>query len=212
MNQETLSDQQASDHIEMKVYQDYNEVAGGRIISSRDFNGDFKRELESNLYQFDFDKDQLKYCQVLYSLLKQGLDKHMQICKKPKPCPCEEGFKHAIFIVDRKLASYIEDMRHSVNYVPLDPYTTAEVIEIFKKLQEISDRLKRVELGQQITYDDLAKEISDLKKLTPILGKRKFTELFIGSLVGWATNYGLKSDTINSIYQFFTSSEKRLIE
>lgn len=77
---------------------------------------------------------------------------------------------------------YIED--HSVeNYNPQDLIDPIEKEILKSKLDELSERLKRIEVGQQITHDDLMDEMDTLKKLLDVLGKKDWRQMLKGKLV-----------------------------
>jgi tetrahydromethanopterin S-methyltransferase subunit B len=77
---------------------------------------------------------------------------------------------------------YIEDLRVE-NYDPQDLIDPIEKEILKSKLDELSERLKKLEVGQQITYDDLMNEMETLKKLLDILGKKDWRQMLKGKLV-----------------------------
>ena len=80
---------------------------------------------------------------------------------------------------------YIEELKsnNSVRYNPDDRIDANEQEVIKKKLDELLERLKKLELGQQITYDDLLDEINTLKSLVGVLGKKDWRQMLMGKLV-----------------------------
>lgn len=205
----TLSEDKVSKHIKSEVKNEYSRIETGKFGHNI---YTFKDDLETNLYKFDIDQDRMEYCQFLFILLHEGLNEHKRTCPKPKPCRGEEQYEKAIFIVDRKLKSFISDRRYTYEFNPADPYSVDEEINILAKLQEISDHIKRLEIGQQVIYDDIEEHMSELQKLPPILGKRKFTELFMGTLMSLGLKYSIEKETINKLYEIFTSSGRALID
>ncbi len=87
----------------------------------------------------------------------------------------------------------------SYQYQPNDKIS-AEEQEVFRaKVDELFEHLKRVEIGQQVIYDDLFDELQQLKKLVGILGKKDWKQSLQGKLVdaglGSLTNEALKAIT-----------------
>lgn len=68
-------------------------------------------------------------------------------------------------------------------YEPSDSLNLEERETIKERLGEFAERLKKMEVGQQITYDDLMAELETLKKLLNVLGKKDWGQIFKGKLV-----------------------------
>ncbi len=82
-------------------------------------------------------------------------------------------------------------------------YFTKQDISIVKtKLDELLLRISRLELGQEITYDDLQDEMTELKELTTVLNKKTWFDVLKGKLVsiglGKLTDQGV--ELITSIF------------
>lgn len=78
---------------------------------------------------------------------------------------------------------YVEDnIFQEIKYEPSDMISKEEQREFSKKLDEVIERLKNLELGQQIIYDDIIEDINDLKSLLNVLGKKDWKQLFLGKL------------------------------
>jgi DNA-binding PadR family transcriptional regulator len=88
---------------------------------------------------------------------------------------------------------YIEELGEE-SYEPSDLFEQDEKETIKIKLDEFSQRLKRIEVGQQITYDDLMDEIETLKKLLNVLGKKDWRQMLKGKLVD--AGFGAVADKV----------------
>ena len=71
----------------------------------------------------------------------------------------------------------------STQYDPADKLNSEEQKVFSSKIDELLESLKRIELGQQVIYDDLSEEISQLKDLVGVLGKKDMKQLLLGKLV-----------------------------
>lgn len=103
---------------------------------------------------------------------------------------------------DAEIISYgvefIEDEGlHEEPYEPTDLLENEEKEAIKKKLDEFSERLKRMEVGQQITYDDLMEELETLKKLLNVLGKKDWGQILKGKLVD--AGFGQLADKVGDL-------------
>lgn len=79
---------------------------------------------------------------------------------------------------------YVEDnLLDSFFYNPFDKFSETEKSELSTKLDELLERIKKLELGQQVTYDDFEAEFKELKVLMNVLGKKDWKQLLYGKLV-----------------------------
>ena len=82
-------------------------------------------------------------------------------------------------------------------YEPTDKIDEEEKEIIKRKLDEFSKRLERIEVGQQITYDDLMDELETLKKLLNVLGKKDWGQILKGKLVD--AGFGQLADKVGHL-------------
>ena len=76
-----------------------------------------------------------------------------------------------------------QDLVDGEIYEPADSLNLEERETIRERLDEFAERLKKMEVGQQITYDDLMEELETLKKLLNVLGKKDWGQILKGKLV-----------------------------
>lgn len=62
-------------------------------------------------------------------------------------------------------------------------FSQEELVILNQKLDEMLERLSKLELGQQITYDDLKNEVDELRELTKVINKKNWFQLLQGKLV-----------------------------
>ena len=121
-----------------------------------------------------------------------------------------QGYIEGIATKDRFLARITTEGRELVENLSLEKSQnyqyqpgnkiSAEEQEILRaKVDELFEHLKKVEIGQQVIYDDLFDELQQLKKLVGILGKKDWKQLLQGKLIdaglGSLTNEVLKAIT-----------------
>lgn len=82
-------------------------------------------------------------------------------------------------------------------YEPPDIIDAEEKEKIKRKLDEFSERLTRMEVGQQITYDDLMEELETLKKLLNVLGKKDWGQILKGKLID--AGFGQLADKVGDL-------------
>lgn len=77
-------------------------------------------------------------------------------------------------------------------------FSEIEKEKIKERLNEFNLRLSRLELGQQIIYDDLTDRIEELKELLEVLNKQNWSSIFKGVLIehGLGKIYGEVTDLL----------------
>lgn len=80
-----------------------------------------------------------------------------------------------------------DDLSDPQIHSPNNSFTETEKEILKEKLDEFNHRLTKIELGQQITYDDLTARIEELKELLEVLNKKNWSSIFKGTLL----EYGL---------------------
>ncbi len=79
---------------------------------------------------------------------------------------------------------YLKPEKDPVNTNSSQPdYSREESKEILKGIDEIIDRLSKLELGQQIIYDDLRNDLEEVKQLIGKTTKKTLRQLILGKLV-----------------------------
>ena len=84
-------------------------------------------------------------------------------------------------------AEYVEALGMNAElfdqYNPTDKISLEEQ-KLFKdKIDELLERLKKLELGQQVIYDDLEEELQQLKELVSVLGRKDWRQMLLGKLI-----------------------------
>ncbi|WP_276366172.1 hypothetical protein [Chryseolinea sp. H1M3-3] len=93
-------------------------------------------------------------------------------------------------------------------YQPKDKFNPDESRTLKAKIDELGDRLSRMEVGQQITYDDLIHELEELKKLVDVLGKKNWLQILKGKLVD--AGFGVIADQVSELIIEIFKEEKFL--
>jgi hypothetical protein len=78
-----------------------------------------------------------------------------------------------------------EESTPSDSYNPRDKFSADEINSINKKLDELLEKLERLEVGERLIYEDIIEEIDDLKKLSHVIGKKTWTQTLKGKMIDW---------------------------
>jgi len=118
---------------------------------------------------FEVSKDEIH--EIALNLHGQGLIKYLEMTGGASITP--DGIE------------YVEEniLTGEFQSPSLDPFSQEEKVDLKNKLDQFAERLTKMEIGQQITYDDLMEEIKDLKSLLNTLGKKNWFEVFKGKMI-----------------------------
>lgn len=132
-----------------------------------------------------------EFIDYLVTLLKQGYDTHLMRCEYPNDrveCQVNKNYENTLFFIQNERDRLIESLS------PTD-FNIQERADINESLLKIQDELDKIKMGQEITYDDLLKELIDLKDFY-YLNKKHWTQMFVGKLTEMVAS-GVISETIS---------------
>jgi hypothetical protein len=134
-----------------------------------------KDRLETKLFSFKRERDQLDFLKVLIHETKTDIQNHQQTCATAN-CGYDEIRNLGIFLMEQE----IEVINTSYTFVPKseDAFSVNEETDLHNKLNQIIEHLKKQDLGQEILFD----EIESLKNHFN-LGKKTWFQLVKGKLM-----------------------------
>lgn len=105
-----------------------------------------------------------------------GIIQSLQNQKLVRGTVTKDGI-HALLTVEG--AEYIEDLDESQN----KEISPEEKVIFLDRLDDLTNKLSKMELGQQLIYDDIIAEIEEMKDLINILNKKSWFQLLKGKFV-----------------------------
>lgn len=159
--------------------------------------------VKSKIYDINSKNDQIKFLDYLLKNSVLNFSEHMKVCTSPETCRKNFEYESIIFYLQQeliKLGIILDE----------NTFTDSEIISAESKLEEVLEELKKVKLGQEIIYEDLTKEIDELKSYF-FLGKKNWYQLFAGKIVDMTVS-GIVSETASKqIIEIFKSNLKHLL-
>jgi hypothetical protein len=152
---------------------------------------EFISEVRTQLYDYRKDAHKLEFLDYLLTLLKQGFDKHLEVCphKDEKGvCGVNKNYENSLFFIQNERDEVIENL-------PKTEFNLQERSEINYSLQIILEDLNKIKIGQQFTYDDIVEELNELKEFY-FLNKKHWSQMLIGRLTEMVAS-GVISETIS---------------
>lgn len=189
-----------------QAWEDYGKLAKGKFTRQ---NHKFAEELQSLLWEFELGDDQLIYLNELKKILSIGIEEHKKICSKIGNCPSEDAFTKALFIVKRKIKSISSNSTTTTDnfsYTPPDPLNDKELDKINSKLDDILDKLTKVEFGQQVIFDNTMDEFEDIRELLPLIGKKNAMDLIKGKLIDLGLSKAVSMEVVGEVFKTLTGS------
>jgi len=144
--------------------------------------------VKDKLYDIDNQFDKIKFVKYVLEDNIAKYEKHKPVCKKPDTCQINFGHETISYYLTQELGRLGVQLNE-------DTFTEEEKEMAESKLDQILKDLKEVKAGQQVIYEDLLKEVEELKELY-FLGKKKWYQLLIGKSVDMAAS-GVVSETIS---------------
>ncbi len=156
----------------------------GRFTNYQEFI-DLAKE---KLYDIDNHSDKIKFINILLENNNTEYDKHKPNCTNPTGCPQNYAHENVTYYLSQELGRLGVQLNE-------DTFTVEEKAHAESKLDQILRDLIEVKLGQQIIYEDLNKEINELRDLY-FLGKKKWYQLLVGKGVDMVAS-GIVSETVS---------------
>ena len=161
-----------------------------------------KNTLFAKLDGFILDRYKIIFLNILRKELFDSKIEHEKGCQTQN-CGTASLYNNAIFTVDQTIENLNE------YYVPTvtaeDIFSPHEQSEILSKINDVIFKLRKLEAGQEIIFD----EIDDLKS-SFYLGKKKWNQLLTGKIIDLGISYGVEKTILDSIYSELIESAKHL--
>ena len=132
--------------------------------------------------------DRIKYISVVLEGNSRIYEEHKLICTKPVDCPVNFEHESITYFLGQELTNLGV-------IIDVDAFTSKEKSEAEDKLEKVLNELQSLKDGQQIIYDQLVKEIEELKDMY-FLGKKKWHRQFIGTAIEMTAS-GIVSESIS---------------
>lgn len=98
---------------------------------------------------------------------------------------------------------YVETNIFKEDYKTYDLFTEKERNVIIDKLDDLAHRISKMELGQQVIYDDIVNELQSLKETLKVLNKKDWKSFFKGKMVdlGLGEIYDSAKDVVIEVFK-----------
>lgn len=143
---------------------------------------------KGRVYEIDDPLDKIKFINFLLDRNNSDYEKHKPKCADPGNCRYSFAYENIAYIL-------IQELNKLGVHFNQDTFTEEEKEAAESRLDQILKDLNEVKLGQQVIYEDLTKEINELRELY-FLGKKKWHQLLIGKSVDIVAG-GVVSETIS---------------
>lgn len=154
-------------------YDNYNEVIRNMRFDANEISSEF---------------DKIRFINSLLDKTNEKYNEHLKVCTNKDGCSENFDYESIAYFLQQEL-SYL-----GIN-INNDTFTPDEKKIAEDKLDKILKEIEELKLGNQIIYDDLLKEINDLKGVY-FLGKKKWYQLLAGKFVDMTVS-GVVSETIS---------------
>ncbi len=140
------------------------------------------------VYDIDNQLDKIKFLNIILEGNNKAYDRHKPECNAPNTCQTNLAHESITYFLAQELSRL--GVQLNKDTFTVDEKETADI-----KLDKILKDLEELKMGHQIIYDDLKKELEELKELH-FLGKKKWHQLLVGKCLEMVTS-GIISDTVS---------------
>ncbi len=162
--------------IDMNLLQQQAKTFTDYHLEPRDQFKEFISKVRSELYEYRKGAHKLEFLGHIINTVKSDYDIHLKVCtaKNPKDCYKNQFYENTLFFLQNEMEE-IESR--------LDPteFKRAEQEQLSSAVTKMITELEKLQLGQQITYDDLSEQLTELKDYY-FLNKTNWTQLFLGKM------------------------------
>jgi hypothetical protein len=144
--------------------------------------------IRSELNDLRGDGDKIKYLNSILARNNKDYAAHKLKCTNPENCPDNYSYENIAYFITNELSDF--GVR-----IDNDTFSREEKDNADLNLDKILNDLRDLKLGQQVIYEDLTKELNDLRELY-YLGKKRWFQLFLGKSIDMAAS-GVVSETIS---------------
>lgn len=151
-----------------------------------------KDRLDTKLYLFRKDKDQLDFLKVLVNQISSDIQIHEEKCTTIG-CHYRKEREPGIFLIQQE----IDEINDRFEFEPKkeDTFSVEDEISLHNKLNSIIEQLNRQDAGQEVLFE----EIESLKNHFN-LGKKTWFQLLKVKLVDVAVEKGIEVTIVKHIY------------
>ncbi len=134
----------------------------------------------------------------LQLIIKKIYEKHLIECLNPENCEKNAFYENLLFFIN-------EDIQQLESQISSADFTPEEAIEVNKLSTEIIDRIKSLQLGHEIIYEDVIKEINEMKEFL-FLNKKNWVQILSGKLTEMIASGIISEVTAKDLVRFGTST------
>lgn len=147
--------------------------------------------IRAQSYEYRKLAHRLEFLERLNFRFKKAYDNHYSRCKAIKRgeiCRLNVFFEDLLFFLQNEL----EDVKSNL---PNSDFSNTEKMSSNIAIDEIINEINKLQAGQQVIYEDVIKEVEELKTLY-FLGKKHWFQLFAGKLTEMTAG-GIISETVS---------------
>lgn len=119
---------------------------------------EFLDEVKSRLFDYTKDADKIQFMERIVTHFKKGYDDHLKKCtaKIKEKCPENRAYEDILFYLQNEIEKH-------ENELPADYFNNTERIGSDVLLNDILEKVKLLQQGQEIIYDDLHDKLEEMK-------------------------------------------------
>lgn len=147
-----------------------------------------KEALNSTLYELIEGADEIKFLHIVLEAQHEKYKTHLTNCTKGDDCDTNFNHEDLLNYIRKKLSGLGVQLSE-------DTFSIEEKESLEEKLDKILQNMEELKSGQQVIYEDLTKELEELKGLF-YLGRKNWHQLLTGKIIEMTAS-GIISETVS---------------
>ncbi|MEX2484159.1 MAG: hypothetical protein WED10_06360 [Brumimicrobium sp.] len=156
------------------------------------------------LFEYNKSSSQAEFLSSLISHFKKEMDEVASNYKNPDERIDIQQYQHLIF----RLNDELEEVKENV---PQGTFFEEDKQLVNEKIEEILREMQTLKNGQEIIYEDLSKELNEMKEYF-FLNKKTWSQLFIGKLSTMISSGVISQTASTKIVELIQEDYSNLIE
>lgn len=149
---------------------------------------DFIRQVIHEIGQYSRVSHEIEFIETVMFEVKKEYEDHLPNCTDFENCPRNFFYESVVFFLN-------EHRQELSKELTTDDFNQADVLRFKTRIDDIIEKLNKLELGQQITYDDFSDEFEEMKSYF-YMNKKSWQQMLAGKLVEMVSA-GVISETVS---------------
>lgn len=149
---------------------------------------EFVGQVKFEINQYSQIPHKVQFLETVMFEAKKEYEEHLPKCKDLEGCPQNLFYESVIFFLNEERQNLSKDLTS-------EEFKESDILRYKTGIDEILEKLNKLELGQQLTYDDFIEEFEEMKSYF-YMNKKTWQQMLAGKLLEMVAA-GVVSETVS---------------